>query len=342
MRFKVIGMTEQANNKITLANGTSFNAKEDTTILKAAMSSDVALEYSCRTGRCGVCRAKVVSGKTNLIETEASLTSEEISSGLILTCCRSAASDLELDIEDLGELARYKVKTVPARIDLIKPVSPDVVEVVLRTPPASTLEFRAGQYIDVIGPNGVRRSYSLANAPRKDGKLKLEIRKVEGGQLSRYWFDQAKENDLLRIEGPMGTFCLRAKPSKNLILLATGTGIAPIKAILEELAASSSGGTTEFEYIYLYWGGRVQGDIYWLPEFADLPLKFIPVLSRASDWSGRTGYVQDAVIADQIELGFSSVYACGSETMIHSAREKLVAAGLASKQFYSDAFVSSS
>jgi len=338
----VIYMTEQTNQKILLANGTSFKAEEGTTILNAAMSNDVALEYSCRTGRCGVCKAKIVSGYTNIIATETSLSSEEISSGLILTCCRSAASDLELDIEDLGDLARYKAKTVPARIDSIKPVSSDVVEVVLRTPPANALEFRAGQYIDVIGPAGVRRSYSLANAPREDRKLKLEIRKVEGGQLSRYWFDQAKSNDLLRLEGPLGTFCLRSSPSQNLILLATGTGIAPIKAILEELVESLHGGSMLYQQIYLYWGGRTQEDIYWHPEFADLPLTFIPVLSRAADWAGRTGYVQDAVIADRLDLSLSSVYACGSETMIHSAKKVLVAAGLNSKQFYSDAFVSSS
>lgn len=340
--IKVSEMIKKGSGRIVLANGTYFDSNQDETILNAAMSSDIALEYSCRTGRCSVCKAKVVSGDTKLVSTETSLTTDDIAAGYILTCCRSATSDLELDIEDLGDLVKYKPKTVPARIDTINPVSHDVVSVVLRTPPTGTLKFRAGQYIDLIGPNGVRRSYSLANAPRKDGKLKLEIRKVEGGQLSRYWFGEAKVNDLLRLEGPLGTFCLRAKPSKNLILLATGTGIAPIKAILEELAASSSGGAICYENIYLYWGGRVQADIYWLPEFAGLPLTFIPVLSRAAEWSGRTGYVQDAVIADQIELGLSSVYACGSESMIHSARETLVKSGLSSKQFYSDAFVSSS
>lgn len=335
-------MTEQAKQKILLANGTSFNAEEDITILNAAMSNDVALEYSCRTGRCGVCKAKIVSGHTNTIAAETSLTAEEISSGLILTCCRSAASDLELDIEDLGDIAKYKAKTLPARIDSMNLVSPDVIEVVLRTPPANTLEFRAGQYIDVIGPGGVRRSYSLANAPREDGKLKLDIRKVEGGQFSRYWFDQARSLDLLRLEGPFGTFCLRPKPTQNLIFLATGTGIAPIRAILEELVESLHDGGMLYQEIHLYWGGRTQEDIYWLPEFANLPLTFIPVLSRAADWAGRTGYVQDAVITDGLDLSLSSVYACGSETMIHAAKKVLVAAGLNSKQFFSDAFVSSS
>lgn len=335
-------MIEKANRKIRLANGTSFDANQDATILNSAMSSDIALEYSCRTGRCGVCRAKIVSGDTKLISTETSLTSEDIAAGYILTCCRAAVSDLELDIEDLGDLSKYKAKTFPARIDSIKQASYDVVEVVLRTPPSNTLDFRAGQYIDVIGPNGVRRSYSLANAPREDGKLKLEIRKVEGGELSKYWFGEAKSNDLLRLEGPLGTFCLRPKPSKNLILLATGTGIAPLKAILEELESSESDEAWTYESIYLYWGGRIQEDIYWLPDFPNLPLKFIPVLSRATDNDGRTGYIQDAVIADQIDLADSFVYACGSEAMIRSAKGTLITAGLDSKRFYSDAFVSSS
>ena len=335
-------MTGNSNRKIVLANGTTFDSNQDTTILNAAIRSDITLEYSCRTGRCGVCKAKVVSGDTELLSSETSLSADDIATGYILTCCRSATSNVELDIEDLGDLAKYKAKTIPARIDSINLVSHNVVEVVLRTPPVSRLEFRAGQYLDVIGPNGVRRSYSIANAPREEGKLKLEIRKVEGGQLSQYWFNEARSNDLLRLEGPHGTFCLRPKSSKNLILLATGTGIAPIKAILEELDSSKSDEAQMYEAIYLYWGGRSQEDIYWLPDFPDLPLTFMPVLSRAYEWSGRSGYIQDAVLADQLDLGTSVVYACGSESMIQSAKATLVAAGLSAKQFYSDAFVSSS
>ena len=243
-------------------------------------------------------------------------------------------------IEDLGELAKFTPKTLPARIDTISQLSDDVVEVVLRTPPTSRFNFRAGQYIDVMGPGGIRRSYSLANAPREDGKLKLEIRYVNNGKLSQYWFNEAKPNDLLRLEGPLGTFCLRPKPSSSLILLATGTGIAPVKAILEELASSKT--DLVYEKIYLYWGGRIEQDLYWQPDFSDLPLTYIPVLSRSSDWVGRTGYVQQAVLEDQLDLNNASVYACGSEAMIHAAKDVLIAAGLSKKQFYSDAFVSAS
>lgn len=331
-------MIEKSNWTVRLANGSSFESDQNMTILNAAMASGITLEYSCRTGRCGVCKAKIVTGDTELLSTETFLTSEDMARGFILTCCRTATSDLELDIEDLGDLANYKPKTIPAKIDSINPVAQNVVEVVLRTPPTSNLKFRAGQYIDVIGPGGVRRSYSLANAPRDDGKLRLEVRRVVGGKLSQYWFCEAKTNDLLRIEGPLGTFCIRAKPSENLLLLATGTGIAPIKAILEEL--SSERGLV-FNRIYLYWGGRTSDDLYWQPNFVNLPLTYIPVLSRAEGWTGRRGYVQDAVIADQIDLANSSVYACGSESMIQSAQKTLVAGGLNPKQFYSDAFVSS-
>lgn len=325
---------------VTLANGVSFAVGNDETILSAAGTSEITLEHSCRTGRCGVCKAKVLAGDTTVIQPEISLTKDEFDAGYVLTCCRAASSDIALDIEDLGDFTSLKPKTLPARIDSLERVSEDVIAVTLRTPPSSQLVFRAGQYIDVIGPEGIRRSYSLANAPRSDGKLRLEIRRVDGGLLSQYWFDKAKANDLLRIEGPLGTFSRRASPVKNLIFLATGTGIAPVKAMLEELASSTD--KNSYDQICVYWGGRTLTDLYWTPEFEDLQMSFIPVLSRQSDYDGRRGYVQQAVIDDGIDLSVSSVYACGSEAMIASAKALLMGAGLNEKAFYSDAFVSSS
>jgi CDP-4-dehydro-6-deoxyglucose reductase len=335
-------MTLQPDHKIRLANGKMFYSIEGETILNSAVQQEIALEHSCRTGRCSACIARVTTGSTDVLIDEESLTTQELEEGFILTCCRSAISDLELDIEDLGDLAKYKPRTLPARIDSIKYSSDDVMEVVLRTPPASKLAYRAGQYIDVIGPNGVRRSYSLANAPRRDGNLELQIRKVEGGELSKYWFESAKPNDLLRIEGPRGTFCLRPLSMKSLVLLATGTGIAPIKSILEELSRSEAVDTPRFDNIHLYWGGRSQEDLYWRPEFSNLPVIFVPVLSRINNGQARKGYVQHAVLEDRIDLSSAVVYACGSEIMIRSAKSMLVAEGLDFSHFYSDAFVSSS
>lgn len=326
-------------NIVTLANSISFEAEQSQTILEAARAKNIALEHSCRTGRCGVCKAKVSQGTTEAVKSEESLTEKEQAEGFILTCCRSVSTDVQLAIEDLGELGKIEVKTLPCRINDIHQLADDVIEVVLRTPPNSKLEYLPGQYVDMIGKDGLRRSYSIANAPRDDGQVTLQIRKVENGEMSHYWFSEAKSNDLLRMEGPLGTFCLRKTKASTLILLATGTGIAPVKAILEQLSASPELNT--YSQIHVYWGGRTKQDLYWQPDFADLQLNYTPVLSRSFNWEGTKGYIQQAVLADGLNLKESVVYACGSENMIHDAYAQLTAAGLAENQFHSDAFVSS-
>ncbi|MGH1429887.1 MAG: FAD-binding oxidoreductase [Neptuniibacter sp.] len=324
---------------VTLSNSVSFECFEDVSILESARQQGIALEYSCRTGRCGVCKAKVVNGAAEAIMVEAALTERDEANGYVLTCCRAAHVDLQLDIEDLGELGGIQTKTLPCRIDSLQFLSDDVIEVVLRTPPSSRLQYLPGQYVDMIGKDGLRRSYSIANAPLENGKITLQIRKVERGKMSKYWFEDARVNDLLRMEGPLGSFCLRKSNASQLILLATGTGIAPIKAMLEQLAATPELNT--YSRIHLYWGGRTKLDIYWQPIFGSLPLTFTPVLSRAPTWQGYKGYIQKAVIDELQDLDDAVVYACGSEAMIRSAYEDLVAAGLNSNNFYSDAFVSS-
>lgn len=326
---------------VKLANGTSFSAEPGMTLLESANAHGVVLEYSCRTGRCGVCVAELVHGTAAVQQEELALTPAQRTAGLILTCCRSPVSDLELGIEDLPQYAAIGRKILPCRVDSITILATDIVQVVLRLPPTSPLHFLTGQYIDLIGPNAVRRSYSLAAAPRSDGRLELQIRNVPNGILSKYWFEDARANDLLRLEGPLGTFGLRKLDVENIIFLATGTGIAPVKAILEHMA------TEPFLWvntkIQVLWGARVPEDFYWTPEFPELPVTFIPVLSRmAPGWTGNTGYVQDVLVAQMPDLQNSAVYACGSETMIFTARELLMGGGLPCGRFYSDAFVSSS
>lgn len=327
------------SNKVTLANGHDFKAGAEETLLEAAAKNNLVLEHSCRTGRCGVCKAKVISGETEAIQAEEHLSDQENAEGFILTCCRNAVTDVQLDIEDLGELGNLRVKTLPCRIDALQLLAEDVIGVTLRTPPNSHLEYLPGQYVDMIGKNGLRRSYSVANAPRDDGKITLQIRKVENGKMSHYWFHEAKGNDLLRMEGPLGTFCLRKKQATVLVLLATGTGIAPIKAILEQLSESPE--NNPYSQIHLYWGGRLEQDIYWQPDFSALPLKFTPVLSRSEAWKGRKGHVHQVLLSDNVDLADAVVYACGSEAMIEHASKELTDAGLNAKNFYSDAFVSS-
>ncbi|MGY2339208.1 FAD-binding oxidoreductase [Pseudomonas sp. SDO5532_S415] len=325
---------------VTICNGKVFNSAIGESMLDNARTQGITLEYSCRTGRCGVCKAKVVSGETEAFKGELSLSEEERQDGYVLTCCRYASTDVELDIEDIGALGDISVRTMPCRIDAIGMLADNVIQLILRLPPNSKFSYLPGQYLDVIGAGGVRRSYSIANAHREDAKLELHIREVEQGVMSQYWFTEAKVNDLLRLEGPLGTFSLREKECKNIVFLATGTGIAPVKAILEQILSTPA--LVVGKKIYIYWGGRTQKDIYWEPNLDGLDAVFIPVLSRAdSSWAGRNGYVQTALMEDALDLSQSVVYACGSEDMIFSARESLAKAGLPAKNFYSDAFVRS-
>lgn len=328
-------------SNVTLSNEKIFFCEPGVTLLDSAKNNGVVLEYSCRSGRCGVCKAHALGATEVIRHDESALTVDEVAQGFILTCCRTALSDVRLDIEDLNQFADIKSKTLPCRVDSFRRLTEDVVEVVLRLPPKDPLNYLPGQYVDVIGKNGVRRSYSLANAPRADGKMELQIRQVEGGVMSQYWFEELAVNDLLRLEGPQGTFALRDTAPTNLIFLATGTGIAPVKAMIEQMKADPPARFAG-KKIWVYWGGRYTSDIYCQLDFGLLGVTFVPVLSRPdSGWRGRSGYVQDILVTDEINLADAVVYACGSEHMIASAKEKLIAFGLPQKSFYSDAFVSS-
>lgn len=324
---------------VTLNTGRVFDADPAVSILDAARGAGVTLEYSCRTGRCGQCKAPVAQGVTTVLRHEESLSADEVDQGVILTCCRAAAGNLVLDIEPLDRLVGFDVRTVPARIVAVERIAPEVVRVLLRTPPASALRFLPGQYVDVLA-DGVRRSYSLANAPREDNLLELIIKRYPGGKLSDFWFNRARENALIRLEGPFGTFFLRDKPPANIVFLATGTGIAPVKALLEELAASPE--RAAGHRIRVFWGNREAENFCWDPVGLGLDIGFHHLLSgTAQDWQGRRGYVQDAAISDGIDCDETVVYACGSSAMIASAQQALSAIGLPARRFFSDAFVSS-
>lgn len=324
---------------ITLSNGRTFPSERGEVLLDAARRADVTMAYSCRTGRCSSCKSRVVSGASSPLLEELGLSTEEKSAGWILSCVRAATSDLELESEDFSALAMPPVKTLPCRIQSLEKLAPDVIKVALRLPPASEFSFRCGQYIDVLGPGGVRRSYSLANAPVAENALELHIRAVPGGAMSKYWFTEAKVNDLLRLNGPLGTFFLREMRGLDLIFLATGTGIAPVKAMLEGIGNVPVQGRPRS--VAVYWGGRSRDDLYWDVAKVDVH-RYVPVLSRAgAEWKGARGHVQQALMSDQPALTEAVVFACGSNAMIYSARAVLVKAGLPERRYFSDAFVCS-
>ncbi len=323
---------------VSLRSGRTFSIESRSSILDAAARNSVSLPYSCKIGRCRTCKCKVITGETEALQEEIGLSAAEKAQGWVLSCVRTAVTNLSLDIEDLSGVALPEAKTLPCRINSIDKLAPDVVRVVLRLPPTTDFLFIPGQYIDVIGSGGVRRSYSLANASFTEKQLELHIRAVDGGAMSQYWFGHAKTNDLLRLNGPLGTFFLRDVAGLDLVFLATGTGIAPVKAMLESLCDLASAPRS----VTVLWGGRTPQDIYF--DVTNIPgdFSFIPVLSRADEqWSGVRGHVQQALLSVLPALGQASVYACGSDAMIRDAQTILTAAGLPTNRFYSDAFVCS-
>jgi CDP-4-dehydro-6-deoxyglucose reductase len=330
---------------VTLTNGKRFEAEAGTSILDAALARGVMLEHGCRTGRCGSCKARVAHGRTAALRAPLALDGDEAARGWVLTCTHEACSDVALEIEDLGALAAVEAKVLPARIDALEPLAPDVLRVALRLPPRSPLRFLAGQHVDVIGPNGVRRSYSIASDAAAGDRLELQVRRVDGGALSAYWFGQARPEDLLRFHGPRGSFHLRPAAGLDLVFLATGTGIAPLLSMLRQVAAMPAEGRPRS--VSLYWGGRHPEDHYLDPRGALPGLRYVPVLSRGEPSpGGAPGHVQDALVHDVARgaapaLAGCAAYACGSEAMIHGARRLLADNGLPPARFHYDAFVSS-
>jgi len=324
--------------KIHLKNDLHFSCSADDTILNGALKENITLDHSCKTGRCQSCKAKVVSGTSDATVDEIGLTEIDKSKGYILTCVRTPTSDLTLDVEDLSAYSLEKVKTIPSKIDAITKIASNVIELHLRIPPNASFHYLSGQYVNII-KGDYKRSYSIANSSTATN-LVFFIKNYEGGRFSTYLFDEAKINDLLRIEGPIGTFFYRKTSKKNIVFLATGTGIAPVKAILEQMNENSH--EILDKNIYLFFGGRTEEDLFWKPVFKNIKVDFIPVLSRSTaDWNGSKGYVQDNVLSKGIDLSESVLYACGSENMIRDARELLVENGLSEDGFYSDAFISS-
>ncbi|MGC7405618.1 2Fe-2S iron-sulfur cluster-binding protein [Pandoraea pneumonica] len=325
---------------VNLVEGAHFGAEPGESILQAALRTGNNLNYSCRTGRCSSCKCKLVSGATTAQHPELGLTDQEKADGWILSCVRTIDSDVTVEAQTLGAITLPTAKTVPCRVGEIVRLAPDVVQVFLRVPPSAQFDFLPGQYIDVIGPGGERRSYSLANAKADDRVLELQVRFVEGGMMSQYWFHQAKTNDLLRLHGPLGTFFLREAANADVYFLATGTGIAPVKAMLLSLLDLPA--DQHPRSVTVLWGGRALQDHYF--DVSALPGKhvYIPVLSRPdAGWTGATGYVQDVLLGLNPDLDNAVVYACGSDAMIHSAQSLLANAGLSPKRFHSDAFVCS-
>ena len=321
--------------------GPGFSAAPDESILEAALRQGVRLPYGCRNGTCGACRGRVAAGRVRLPDDGGAgrrgLTEREARAGWTLLCQARAASDVRIAAR--ANAAGLGVRTLPARVAAKQRLAHDVMELRLQLPPTERLQYRAGQYVDILLRDGRRRAFSLANCPAHDEFLMLHVRHVPGGAFSGHVFDALRERSLLRLHGPLGSFYLRAESDRPVVFLAGGTGFAPIKAIIENALLEPSR-----REMHLYWGVRSERDLY-LP---DLPrawarahprLHFVPVLSEPGpDWKGRTGLVHEAVLADFPDLSGHEVYASGPPPMVAAAREVFPEHGLDLERLFFDSF----
>jgi CDP-4-dehydro-6-deoxyglucose reductase len=333
-------------HKVTLKpSGHSFEVAEGQNILQAGLDAGCMLPYSCRAGVCRTCRGTLLEGKVDYGKVDpAHLPDSDKAKGGVLLCQAQALSDVVVEVHELAGLAGIRPRKIPCRVEMIERPAPDVAILQLRLPASEKFKFIAGQYVDFLLKDGKRRSYSVANAPKADGvgALELHIRHTPGGAFTEPLFGGGlKVRDLLRFEGPLGTFFLREESDKPIVMVASGTGFAPIKAMCE--SALERGMKRP---ITLYWGCRAKRDLYMLDTPASWKhenFKFIPVLSDPTpecQWTGRTGFVHRAVMEDFPDMSGVQVYACGAPVMVDAARRDFAAqCSLPAEEFFADSFL---
>jgi CDP-4-dehydro-6-deoxyglucose reductase len=330
-------------HRVTIqSSGHAFTVNDGETVLAAALREGIVIAYGCRSGVCGTCKGKLVDGSVDYgTYQEHAMSEQERRAGMALFCQARPHSDLLIQCREIGAAVKgMQIKLLPARVVKMTRVAPDVMLLDLRLPANENLLFLAGQYVDLLLRGNVRRSFSMANAPHDNAFLQLHLRNY-GGPFSQHVFEVMKEKDILRIEGPFGTFFLREDSTKPMVLLASGTGFAPIKSIVEH--AFHAGMKRPMT---LYWGCRVRADLY-LHDLAESwhregKLRYVPVLSdalAADNWSGRTGLVHRAVMEDFPDLSGHQVYACGAPVMVDAAhRDFTSGCRLPDDEFFSDSF----
>ena len=332
-------------HKVTLQpSGHSFEVAEGQNILQAGLDSGYSLPYSCRTGICRTCRGTIREGRVDYGMVHPTyLPDSDKAKGYALLCQAQPLTDAVIELRELEGLAGIRVRVVPCRVAKIERPAPDVTMLGVRLPMNENMLFLAGQYIDFLLKDGKRRSYSIASKPAAEGvtALELHVRHTPGGAFTDHVFGAMKERDILRFEGPLGTFYLREDSAKPIVMVASGTGFAPIKAMCE--AAMEKGMKRP---VSLYWGCRARRDLYMLdiPSAWEHPnFRFVPVLSDPTPecrWSGRIGFVHRAVMEDFPDLSGHQVYACGAPVMVDAARADFSAeCKLPDEEFFADSFL---
>ncbi|MGH8378971.1 MAG: CDP-6-deoxy-delta-3,4-glucoseen reductase [Gammaproteobacteria bacterium] len=325
-----------------MAGNRAFTVNAGETVLQAACRQDTHLSHDCGSGSCGACRARLISGEVQYPGgPPLALTALDMRQGEVLLCRAVPLSDLELDAQEISAGADLAVRTLPCRIARMQRLNHDVEALYLKLPAVERMSFLPGHYIDVLLPDGHRRSFSLANPPHDDSLLELHVRHVPGGRFTTEVFEKLHEGALLQIQGPLGRFFLREDRARPILMMAGGAGFAPFKAMLRH---SFEQGPPRS--IVLYWGARAKRDLYadalvqkWVasqPNFSYVPVLSEPLPSDC--WSGRTGFVHETLLADHADLSGYDIYISGPPPMIEAARKTFSVHGADPQRIFSDSF----
>jgi CDP-4-dehydro-6-deoxyglucose reductase len=325
-------------------SGHEFGVDDGESVLAAALRQALVLPYGCRNGACGSCKGRIVEGQVDYgVYQKRALTEQEKARGKALFCQARPLTDLVIEARTIGAAKDIQIRTLPCRVQKMERLADDVIVLFLKLPANERLQFLAGQYLEFLLKDGLRRSFSMGNAPHDDELIQLHVRRVAGGQFTDHVFGKMKERDILRFEGPLGTFFLREDSTKPIVFVASGTGFAPIKSIIEHALHKGVA-----RPMVLYWGGRRPKDLY----MNDLPLRwavehgqdfrYVPVVSDAlpeDKWTGRTGFVHRAVMEDFPDLSAHQVYACGVPVMVDAAKRDFTQqCRLPEDEFFADSF----
>ncbi len=343
-------LDSNASFVVTLqGSGKSFSVQADESILDASLKAGIILAYGCKNGACGSCKGKIVAGEIKMGPHSAStLTEEEEQRKMALLCCSFPLSDCTVLAREI-EAGEIPIKKIPCRVADLVQSAPDVMVMKLQLPSTERFQYRAGQYVEFLLKDNQRRAYSIATPPHQDGPIELHIRHMPGGLFTDHVFGVnpnlvMKVKDILRFEGPLGSFFLRENSDKPMIFIASGTGFAPIQAIIEHTLHENM-----TRPIHLYWGGRRPEDLYqhekclqWAHDHAHI--QYIPVISNAlpeDAWNGRAGFVHQAAMVDFPDMSGHQVYACGAPVVVSSAQRDFISqCQLPEDEFYADSFTS--
>lgn len=333
-------MTQPQHKILNRSSGHEFRARPDETVLAAALRQGVMLPYSCKNGTCASCKCRLLDGEVRYpYNPPAALDADDLADGRILACQAVADGALEIEAIEIEQVADIPVRLLPARVESIEALTPTVRRLRLKLPRGQRLQFLAGQYMDILLPGGKRRAFSIASPPSESDYLELHVRHVSGGGFTGHVFETMQPGEILRMEGPLGMFFVRLGSPRPILMMGGGTGFAPLKAMIEDLIHAG-----DARPLTLYWGVRTEADLYGREVIAEFErhhpaFRFVPVLSEPDeDWTGRRGFVHDALIEDHVELAPFEIYMSGPPAMVHAGRRAILAAGGSESHLHYDSF----